>query len=56
MCMEILPALISVHRMHAWCQRGEKRTMNVPELELQMFVSHNVAPGTQLWLGALRAP
>lgn len=56
MCMEILPSHISVHRVLAWCQRREKRTMNVPELELQMFVSHNVALGTQLWLGAQRAP
>lgn len=42
MYMEILPAHISVHHMYAWCQRGEKRTMYVRELELQMFVSHKV--------------
>lgn len=45
MCMSLLFAGMSVPHMHAWCLRGQKRTLDPLELELPMAMSHHAGAG-----------
>jgi hypothetical protein len=45
MCMDVLPAGMSVHHLHAWGQGGQKRALD--SLESQTGVSCHVGAGNR---------
>lgn len=41
MCMDVLPASVSMHNMCAVAKRDQKRTLDSLELEQKMVVNHD---------------